>query len=43
MADKRMELFRQAIRSMLAALEMPDAEGDAIEDLVLRVGHTSKW
>jgi hypothetical protein len=38
-----MELLRRAVRSMLAALEMPDAEGDAIDDLVLRVGHTSKW
>jgi hypothetical protein len=38
-----MELLRQAVRSMLAALEMPDAESDAMDDLVLRVGHTSEW
>lgn len=43
MIDQKMELFRQAIRTMLAALEVPDAEDDEIEDLVLRVGYTSKW
>jgi hypothetical protein len=42
MAAGTIDLVRQAVRSMLAALQMPDVDEDELEDLTLRTGHTGK-
>ena len=42
MAEGQMNLFRQAVRNMLAALQMPDVNENELHDLTLRIGHTSK-
>jgi len=42
MAEGRMDLFRQAVRNMLATLDMPDVSDNELDDLTLRVGHTGK-
>lgn len=34
--------FGEALRGILATLQVPDIEGDRLHDLILRVGHTSK-
>jgi hypothetical protein len=34
--------FGQALRGILATLQVPDIEGDRLHDLISRVGHTSK-
>jgi hypothetical protein len=41
-AAGRMDLFRQVVRNMLAALDMPDVGDDELDDLTLRVGHAGK-
>jgi hypothetical protein len=43
MAEGRMDLLRQAVRSMLAALQIPDVEDDELHDLTVRIGHTGEW
>jgi hypothetical protein len=42
MAEGRMDLLRQAVRNMLAALQMPDVDDDELHDLTARIGHTGK-
>jgi hypothetical protein len=42
-AEGQMDLFRQAVRNMLAALQMPDVDDNELHDLTLRVGHTGKF
>jgi len=42
MAEGRMDLLQQAVRNMLAALQMPDVDDDELHDLILRIGHTGK-
>jgi len=42
MAEGQMNLFRQAVRNMLAALRMPDVNENELHDLTLRIGHTGK-
>lgn len=43
MAEGRMDLLRQAVRSILAALQMPDVNDDELHDLTARIGHTSEY
>jgi hypothetical protein len=40
MAEERMDLLRQAVRSMLAALQMPEVDDTELHDLTLHIGHT---
>ena len=42
MAEGKMDLLRQAVRNVLAALRMPDVGDDELHDLILRIGHTGK-
>jgi hypothetical protein len=42
MAEGQMDLFRQAVRNMLVALQMPDVGDDELDDLTLRDGHAGK-
>jgi hypothetical protein len=42
MSNERMDLLRQAVRTMLATLEMADVDDDELHDLTLRIGHTGK-
>jgi hypothetical protein len=42
MAAGTMDLVRQAVRSILAALQMPDVDKDELNDLTLRTSHTGK-
>jgi hypothetical protein len=42
MAQGRMDLLRQAVRNMLAALGMPDVGDNKLHDLILHIGHTGK-
>jgi hypothetical protein len=42
-AEGTIDLFRQAVRNMLAALQMPDVNDDnELHDLTLRIGHAGK-
>jgi hypothetical protein len=36
-AKGRIDLFRQAVRNMLATLDIPDIGDDELDDLTLRV------
>lgn len=40
MAEERMDLLRQAVRSMLVALQMPEVDDTELHDLTLHIGHT---
>jgi hypothetical protein len=43
MSEERLDLLRQAVRNMLAALQMPDIDDDnELHDLTLHVGHTGR-
>ena len=42
MAEGTIDLFRQAVRNMLAALQMPDVDNNELHDLTLRIGHAGK-
>jgi hypothetical protein len=42
MAEGTIDLFRQAVRNMLAALQMPDVDDNELHDLTLRIGHAGK-
>jgi hypothetical protein len=42
MAEGTIDLFRQAVRNMLAALQMPDVDDTELHDLTLRIGHAGK-
>lgn len=42
MGEGRIDLFRQAVRNMLATLRVPDISDDELHDLTLRIGHTGK-
>ena len=43
MAKGTIDLFRQAVRNMLATLQMPDVDdNDELHDLTLRIGHAGK-
>ena len=37
-----MDLLRQAVRNMLAALQMPDVDDDELHDLTACIGHTGE-
>ena len=42
MSEDRLDLLRQAVRNMLAALQMPDVDNTELYDLTLHIGHTGK-
>lgn len=42
MAQEVIDLLSQKVREILGILDMPDVDGDAIHDLVYRVGQTGK-
>jgi hypothetical protein len=42
MAEERMDLLRQVVRNMLAALQMPEVDDTELHDLTLRIGHTGE-
>jgi hypothetical protein len=42
MAEDRIDLLRQAVRSMLAALQMPDVDDNELHDLTLHIGYTGE-
>jgi hypothetical protein len=42
MAEGRIDLLRQAVRSMLAALQVAAVDDTELHDLTLRIGHTGK-
>ncbi|KIN09005.1 hypothetical protein OIDMADRAFT_48841 [Oidiodendron maius Zn] len=42
MAEDRIDLLRQAARSMLAALQMLDVDDNELHDLTLHVGYIEK-
>jgi hypothetical protein len=42
MAEGTMDLFRQAVRNILATLQMPDVDDNELHDLTLRIGHAGK-
>lgn len=41
-AEDMINLLRQAVRSMLAALQMPDVDDNELYDLTLHIGYTGK-
>jgi len=43
MAEGTMDLFRQAVRNMLAALQMPVLDDNELHDLTLRISHAGKF
>lgn len=42
MSEERLGLLRQAVRNMLAALQMPDIDDNELHDLTLHIGHTGR-
>lgn len=42
MAQEVIDLLSQKVREILGILDMPDMDGDAIHELVYRVGQTGK-
>jgi hypothetical protein len=42
MAEETIDLFQQAVRNMLAALQMPDVDENELHDLTLRIGYAGK-
>ena len=42
MAQEVIDLLSQKVREILGILDMPDVDGDAIHELVYRVGYVGK-
>lgn len=40
MSNEKMDLLRQAVRTMLATLEMAGVDDNELHDLTLCIGHT---
>jgi hypothetical protein len=43
MIEGQMDLFRQAVRNVLATLRIPDVGDDELHDLTLLIGHTGEF